>query len=135
MRLFAKKVRVLIIGDDGPILGKLRGRVELFWPEDVPMKLRALFCGWADEAIDGIKDFRPDVLLLNHVFQRDQQTGVDVARWVDAHYRTPIRVAVHADCSEAELRPLYRDIECVEHFICGESVPEFIRACTQEKDR
>jgi len=131
VRLFGKKTRVLILGDEPAMLGKLRGRVELFWPADIPVKTLAVFCGWVDEAIDVIQDFRPDVLLLNHAFRRDERTGRDVARWIDEHSRAPIRVAVYGDLLETELRELYRDVRCVEHVLSGEGVRDFIDACTK----
>jgi hypothetical protein len=133
VRLFEKKTRVLILGDEPAMLGKLRGRVELFWPADIPAKTLAVFCGWADEAIDAIRDFRPDVLFLNHAFQRDERTGRDVARWIDDHFPTPIRVAAYGDLPEAELRELYRDVRCVEHILSGEGVRDFIDACTKRE--
>jgi DNA-binding NarL/FixJ family response regulator len=93
------------------------------------MKLVAVFCGWAEEAIDTIKEIRPDVLLLNHSFRLDEKTGLDVARWIDAEHRAPIRVAVYGDLSQEELRQLYGDVECVGHFLSGEGVREFIADC------
>ena len=131
VRLFEKKTRVLIIGDEGAVLQKLRARVELFWPADISVKTVAVFCGWADEAIVSIADYRPDVLLLNHAFRRDEKTGRDVARWIDEHYGAPIHVAVHGDLAEAELRQLFEGVRCVSHFISGEGVREFIRDCTR----
>ncbi|MCC6764131.1 MAG: hypothetical protein IT293_05660 [Deltaproteobacteria bacterium] len=131
MSWFAKKTRVLVVCDDPAVLAKLRARVELFWPADIPVKTLAVFCGWADEAIDSIKDYRPDVLLLTHAFRRDEKTGRDVARWIDEHYRAPIHVAVHGDVAEAELRRLFEGVRCVSHFIAGEGVREFIRDCTR----
>lgn len=133
MRLFGKKTRFLILGDEPARLGKLRGRVELFWPADTPVKTLAVFCGWVDEAIDVIQDFRPDVLLLNHAFRRDERTGRDVSRWIDEHCRAPIRVAVYGDILETELRELYRDVRCVEHVLSGEGVRDFIDACTKRE--
>jgi hypothetical protein len=128
VRLFEKKTRALIIGDEGTVLAKLRARVELFWPADVPVKTLAVFCGWADEAIDSIEDYRPDVLLLPHAFRRDEEkTGRDVARWIDEHYRAPIYVAVHGDLAEAELRQRFEGIRCVRYFLSGEGVRELIR--------
>ncbi|MCC6850280.1 MAG: hypothetical protein IT294_17450 [Deltaproteobacteria bacterium] len=129
MRLFAKKTRILIVGDEGPVLAKLRARIELFWPAEIPMKIVAVFCGWADEAIDSIADYRPDILLLAHAFRRDEKTGRDVARWIDEHYQAPIHVAVHGDLAGAELRQLFEGARCVTHFISGEGVRDFLRDC------
>jgi hypothetical protein len=130
VKLFGKKTKILIVGDQGAVLERLEGRVRLFWPADVPAKTVAVYCGWAEEAIEAVKEYQPDILLLNHAFRNDEKTGRDVARWIDENYRRPLRVAVHGDLPQAELRRLYAGAECVTHVMSGEGVRDFIEGCT-----
>lgn len=133
VNILARKVKILIVDDRGSVLEWLKGRIEIFWPADVPFKATAVFCGWADEAIEAIKEYRPDILLLNYAFRGDDKTGVDVARWIDRNYRARMRVAVHSDRAEDELRELFKGTECVKHFISGDRVKEFVEACTRKE--
>jgi hypothetical protein len=115
------------------VLERLERRIGIFWPPDIPVKTAAVYCAWADEAIEAIKEYQPDILLLNYAFRGDEKTGRDVARWIDQTYRTPIRVAAHSDRSEEDLRQLFRGTECVKYFICGDRIKEFIEDCTRKK--
>ncbi len=131
MNIFARKIRILIVDDHGPVLERLKGRIDIFWPPDIPVKTAAVHCVGADEVIEAIKEYQPDILLLNYAFRADEKTGRDVARWIDQNYRTPIRVAVHSDRSEEDLRQLFRGTECVKYFICGDRIGEFIEEWTR----
>ena len=133
MKIFDKKTKVLIVDDRGPELDRLKRRIDLFWPPEIPVKTSAVYCAWADEAIEAIKEYRPDILLLNYAFRGDEKTGRDVARWIDQNYRTPIRVAAHSDRSEEDLRELFRGTECVKDFISGDRIKEFIEHCTSKE--
>ncbi|MBI4204675.1 MAG: hypothetical protein HY527_06585 [Betaproteobacteria bacterium] len=133
MKIFGKKTKILIVGDHGSPLERLKGRFDIFWPPDIPAKTTAVYCAWADEAIEAIKEYRPDILLLNYAFLQDEKTGRDVARWIDQNYRTPIRVAAHSDRSEEDLRQLFAGTECVKDFICGDRIKEFVEDCTREE--
>lgn len=126
MKIFDRKVKIVIIDDHAPVLERLKGRISTFWPPDIPVKTTAVYCGWAEEAVEAIKEFQPDILLLNYAFERDQKTGRDVARWIDRNYRAPIDVAIHSDRSEEDLRQLFSGIKCVKYFISGDRVRDFI---------
>ncbi len=133
MNIFGKTV-ILIIDDHGSVLEWLKRRIGIFWPPEIPVKTSAVLCAWADEAIEAIKEYKPDILLLNYTFRGDEKkTGRDVARWIDQNYRLPIRVAAHADRSEEDLRQLFRGTECVKYFICGDSIKDFIEDCTRKE--
>ena len=133
MNIFGKKIKILIVDDQGAVLDRLKKRIAFFWPPDIRVKTTAVYCAWADEAIEAIKEYRPDILLLNYAFRKDEKTGRDVARWIDQHYRTPILVAAHSDRSEEDLRQLFSGTECVKCFICGERIKEFIENCTRKE--
>ena len=133
MKIFDKRMKILIVDDQGSVLERLKGRIGIFWPPDIPVKTAAVFCAWADEVIEAIKEYHPDILLLNYAFKNDEKTGRDVARWIDQNYRIPIRVAVHSDRSEADLRALFRGTECVKYFICGDRIKEFIEDCIRNE--
>lgn len=134
VKLFKKKIKILIVDDQGPVLEWLQGRIGIFWPPDIAVKTTAVYCAWADEAIEAIKEYQPDILLLNYAFRHDERTGRDVARWIDQNYRSPIRVAAHSDRSEEELRQLFSGTECVKYFISGESVRDFVEECTRKEN-
>ena len=133
MKIFDQKTKILIVDDDGSVLERLERRIDIFWPPDIPVKTAAVYCAWADEAIEAIKEYQPDILLLNCAFRNDEKTGRDVARWIDQNYRTPIRVAVHSDRSEEDLRQLFRGTECVKYFISGDRIKDFIEDCTRKE--
>ena len=132
VKILPKKTKILIVDDHVPVLEWLERRIGIFWPPDIPVKTAAVFCAWADETIEAIKEYQPDILLLNYAFEHDEKTGRDVARWIDQNYRTPIRVAVHSDRSEDDLRQAFRDTECVKYFICGDRIKDFIENYTSE---
>lgn len=129
-----KTTRILIVGDTGPAMEKLRNRITVFWPSDMPVKTTPVYCAWAEEAIEAIKEYQPDILLLNDVFRRDDKTGRDVARWIDQHYHSPIRVAAYSDRPEAELRQLFSRAKCVKYFISGDRVRDFVDDCLRKED-
>ena len=132
--MFRKKVRILIIGDYGAVLDRLKQRIALFWPPEIPVKTVAMYCGWAEEAVGAIKEFQPDIILLNYKFRHDEErTGRDVALWIDRNYGKPVRVAAHADRSEEDLRQLFSGAKCVKYFLCGERLKEFIEDWTREE--
>jgi len=134
VKIFQKKIKILIIDDQGAVLEKLKRRIGFFWPPDIPAKTVAMYCAWADEAIEALKEYQPDILLLNYAFRKDKKTGRDVALWIDQNYRRPIRVAAHsADCSEEDLRQLFQGTECVKYFLCGERIRDFIEDCTRKE--
>ena len=133
MKIFDKTVKILIVDDQGSVLDWLKRRIEIFWPPDIPVKTTAVYCVWADEVIEAIKEYQPDILLLNYAFRNDEKTGRDVARWIDQNYRTPIRVAAHSDRSEEDLRQLFSGTECVKYFICGERIKDFVEECTRKE--
>jgi len=134
VKLFQKKIRILIIDDQGAVLEKLKRRIAIFWPPDIPAKTVAMYCAWADEAIEALKEYQPDVLLLNYKFRRDAKTGRDVALWIEQNYRKRIVVAAHsADYSEEDLRQLFQGTECVKYFLCGERIRDFIEDCTRKE--
>ena len=133
MKIFDKRIKILIVDDHGSVLERLERRIGIFWPPDIPVKTTAVYCAGADEAIEAIKEYHPDILLLNYAFRGDEKTGRDVARWIDQKYRTPIRVAAHSDRSEEDLRQLFRGTECVKYFICGDRIKEFIEDCTRKE--
>jgi hypothetical protein len=133
VKIFRQKVKILIVDDTGSVLEKLEGRIGIFWPPDIPVKTVAVYCGWADEAIEAIKEYQPDILLLNYAFRRDEKTGRDVARWIDQNYRTPICVAAHADRPEEDLRQLFRGTECVKYFISGDRIKDFVEDFTRKR--
>ncbi len=131
LKIFGKKIKILIVDDHGSVLDRLKRRVGIFWPPDIPVKTIAAYCAWADEAIEAIREYQPDILLLNYAFVKDEKTGRDVARWIDQNYRTPIRVAAHSDRSEEDLRQLFTGTECVKCFIYEDRIKEFIEDCTR----
>ena len=133
MRLFQKKMKIVIIGDQGPVLERLERRIDIFWPPDVPVKTVAVHCAWADEAIEAVKEYQPDVLLLNYAFRRDEKTGRDVVRWIDQNYRLPIRVAVHSDRPEDDLHQLFSGTACVKYFISGDNIKDFVEDCARRE--
>ena len=133
MNIFQKKLKILIVGDQGSVLERIEGRMRIFWPPDIPAKTVAVFCASAVETIEAIKEYRPDILLLNDAFRKDEKTGRDVARWIDQSYRTPIRVAVHSDRPEEDLRQLFSGAECVKYFISGDRIKDFIENCTRKE--
>ncbi|MBI4520340.1 MAG: hypothetical protein HY701_05860 [Gemmatimonadetes bacterium] len=128
-----ERTRILIVGDKGSVLEFLQGRIDFFWPPDIPGKTTAVFCAWADEAIEAIKEYEPEVLLLNYAFRADEMTGKDVARWIDRNYRAPIRVAAYSERPDEDLRELFKGTECVKHFILGDRVKEFVEECTRKE--
>ena len=135
MKIFGRKIKILVVDDQGPVLEWLERRIGIFWPPDIPVKTVAVYCVTADEAIEAIKEYQPHILLLNYAFQRDEKTGRDVARWIDQKYRTPILVAAHSGRSEEDLRQLFRGTECVKYFICGDRIKDFIEDCTRSQDK
>ncbi len=123
-------MEILIVGDTGSVLERIKNRIDLFWPPGIPVKATAVFCGWAEEVIEAVGEYRPDVLLLNYSFRGDQRTGKDVALWMDRNYRRPIRVAAYGDQPEDELRQLFAGAECVKYFISGDRFRDFVEYCT-----
>ena len=126
------KLVLVIVGDNGSVLERIVGRIGIFWPPDIPVKTTAVYCAWADEAIETVKEYRPDILLLNETFRKDEKTAKDVARWIDQNYRKPIRVAVYSDRSEEDLRRFFTATECVKYFICGDRIRDFVEDCTRK---
>lgn len=122
-------MQILIVDDRGPVLERLESRIAIFWPPDIPVKTTAVYCAWADEVIEAIEEYRPDILLLNYTFRHDKKTGKDVALWIDRNYRKPIFVAAHSDNTEEDLRLLFSGTECVKYFICGDRIKDFIEDC------
>ena len=55
MKIFDKRMKILIVDDQGSVLERLKGRIGIFWPPDIPVKTAAVFCAWADEVIEAIK--------------------------------------------------------------------------------
>ncbi|OFV91785.1 MAG: hypothetical protein A3H95_02365 [Acidobacteria bacterium RIFCSPLOWO2_02_FULL_64_15] len=92
-----------------------------------------MYCLSADEAIEAIQEYQPDILLLNYSFRGGDKTGRDVALWMDRNYRSPIRVAAHSDRSEEDLRQLFKGTECVKYFISGDRIKDFIEDCTRKE--
>jgi len=125
----AVRVKVLIVSDLGSVLDRLQGRLSIFWPPEKPVKITPVYCAWADEAIEAIQEYRPDILILTYAFRKDEKTGKDVARWIDENYRKPILVAAHSDDTEDELRELFSGTQCVKYFIAGDRVRDFIENC------
>ncbi len=124
-------MQLLIVGDQGSVLDRIENRIGIFWPPEIPLKTTAVYCGWAQEVIETVGDYRPDILLLNCVFRHDIETGKDVALWIDRNYRRPILVAAHSDRPEADMREFFRGTECVKYFISGDSIRDFVEYCTQ----
>jgi hypothetical protein len=114
------------VGDRGLVLEWLENRIAVFWPPDIPVKTTVVYCAWADEVIETVQEYEPDILLLNYPFVRDEKTGKDVARWIDHYYRKPILVAAYTDRPEEDLRPLFKGTECVKYFICGDRIKDFV---------
>lgn len=132
--MFTRKTRILILDDRGPVLERLQSRIEIFWPSsDIPVKTLAMYCGWGNEAIEAIKEIRPDILLLNHVFRKDDGGAREVTRWIDQHYRAPLLVAVHSDQPEDEVRQFFADAACVKYFICGDLIRDFVEYCLSKR--
>ncbi|MBI2149208.1 MAG: hypothetical protein HYU27_01205 [Acidobacteria bacterium] len=128
------RMQILIVGDHGPTLEKLESRIAIFWPPDIPVKTTAVYCAWADEVIETLTEYWPDILLLNFKFRHDERTGKDVALWIDQNYRQPILVAAYSDNTEEDLRQLFSGAECVKYFIRGDRIKDFIEDCiTKDK--
>ena len=124
---------IIIVDDQGAVLDRIKKRIEFFWPPDIPMKATAVYCGWAEEVVETIKEFRPDILLLNCVFKKDnKRTGKDVARWIDQNYKRPMLVAAHSDRPEEEIREFFSGTQCVKYFISGDRFRDFVEYCTQK---
>ena len=133
MNIFQRKIKILIIDDQGAVLERLKRRIGIFWPPDIPVKTVAVYCAWANEAIEAIEEYRPHILLLNYAFRHDEKTGRDVARWIDQNYPRRMLVAAHSDRSDEDLRQLFSGTECVKYFICGDGIKEFIEDCTRRR--
>src|SRR3990167_5427512 len=95
--MFGRKTRVLILDDRGPVLERLQSRFDVFWPPEIPVKTLAMYCAWGNEAIEAIKEIQPDILVLNHVFRKDEGAAREVTQWIDQKYPAPLIVAVHSD--------------------------------------
>lgn len=121
-----KRVRILIVGDTGFALERIESRLKIFWPPDIPMKTTAVYCAWSEEAIEAIGEYRPDILLLNYKFRKDEKTGIDVARWIDQNYRKPIRVAAYSEDPDEDLPELFKGAQCVRYFIRGDRIRNFV---------
>lgn len=135
MKIFARRMKILIVDDQGSVLERLKRRIDIFWPPDIPVKISAVYCAWADEVIEAIQEYQPDILLLNYAFRGDEKTGRDVARWIDQNYRAPIYVAAHSDRSEEDLRQLYKGTECIKYFICGDRIKAFVENITTKEEK
>ena len=122
-------MRVLILGDQGAVLDRLRSRITIFWPAEIPVKIAPVFCVVADEAIEAVKEYRPDILLLSFAQKREENAGRKVAEWIDRKYRKPILVAAHSDNTEEEMRQLFEGIRCVSYCIPGDRIKSFIEDC------
>lgn len=121
-----RSIKILIVDDKGSVLEKLDGRIKIFWPEDVPVKATPIYCAWADETIEAIQEYQPDILLLNYKYIRDEKTGKDVALWIDQNYWKPIYVAAHSDLPEEEMREHFKGTRCIRYFISGDGIKAFI---------
>ncbi|OFW07111.1 MAG: hypothetical protein A3I61_08365 [Acidobacteria bacterium RIFCSPLOWO2_02_FULL_68_18] len=133
MTMFGRKTRVLILDDRGPVLERLQSRFDVFWPPEIPVKTLAMYCAWGNEAIEAIKEIQPDILVLNHVFRKDEGAAREVTQWIDQKYPAPLIVAVHSDEPEDDVRRFFAGAACVKFFICGERVRDFIEYCLSKR--
>jgi len=131
--MFRRKTRILIVGDRGPVLEWLQGRIDIFWPPEIPVKTLAMYCAWGNEAIEAIKEYQPDILLLNHVFRQDEGAAREVARWIDEDYSAPFVVAVYSDQPEEDVRTFFAGARCVTYFICGDRLRDFVEYCISRR--
>lgn len=133
VKMFRRKTRILIVDDRGPVLERLQSRIDIFWPPDIPVKTLAMYCAWGNEVIEAIREYQPDILLLNHVFRQDEGAAREVARWIDQNHPADMLVAVHSDQPEEDVRQFFAGVACVKYFLCGDRVKDFIEYCLSKR--
>ncbi len=133
--IFGKPRReIIIVGDHGAALEHAKKRIEFFWPPEIKVKIIAVYCVSAVEAVEAVQEYRPALILLHAVFKNDKRTGKDVALWIDRNYKHPILVAAYADLPEEELRKFFDGAQCIHYFIAGDRFRDFVEYCTQKQE-
>lgn len=90
---------VLVVDDSNT---RLRIISELLMSLGFPMGagFMCVRCDTADDAIEAIAEYQPDVVFLDFYFEpattKAAKTGADVARWIRDNYTKIVSVAVHS---------------------------------------
>lgn len=108
----------ILVTDDMDI--RLRQLSVLLCGLGIPAQdIELVSCQVADEAIQAIGEYGPDVLFLDFNYQpaldKSAKTGADVATWVAVHYTKPIFIATHS--TRSDVRKLFGNNHNVTHFV------------------